>query len=168
MQTKEITLIALLSASLTAGKLILSFVPNVEIVTLLLIVFTVSFGFKRTIITSIIFVTTEVLIYGFGTWIMGYYIIWPSLVLLTSLVMKMTRSEYAFSILSGFFGATFGLFFAIYESLFYGWSYAIPYWIRGIPFDIIHGVSNLIIVIVLFKPLMRTMEIAKQKMRLNE
>jgi len=39
------------------------------------------------------------------------------------------------------------------ESCFYGIFYGISYWIKGIPFDIIHGVSNFIIILSLFKPL---------------
>ena len=44
----------LLSASITAGKLALSFIPNIEIVTLLFIVYTVSFGLKRSLLASVV------------------------------------------------------------------------------------------------------------------
>lgn len=168
MRAKDITLIAILSASLTAGKLVLSVVPNVEVVTFLLITYTVLFGFKRAFMTSLIFVTTEILIYGFGTWILGYYIIWPMLVLLTAILSKTLKSEYGYAALAAFYGFSFGLFFALFESVFYGLSYAIPYWISGIPFDIVHGVSNFIIVIVLFKPLTKTIQDAMEKMHLSK
>lgn len=168
MRASDITLIAILSASLTAGKLVLSVVPNIEVVTFLLITYTVLFGFKRAIMTSLVFVTTEILIYGFGTWILGYYIIWPMLVLLTAILSKTVKSEYSYAVLAAIYGFTFGLFFALFESIFYGLSYAIPYWISGIPFDIIHGVSNFIIVLVLFKPLTKTMREAIEKMHLNK
>ena len=164
MKAKDITLIALLSASLTAGKMVMSFVPNIEIVTFLFIIYTMLFGFKRTLATSFIFSTTEILIYGFGTWLLGYYIIWPMLILLTAVKRKKVKSEYGFALLAGFFGLTFGMFFAIFESVFYGIGYAIPYWIRGIPFDIVHGVSNFILMLVLFKPMMRAVGNIKEKM----
>ena len=167
MKSKDITLIAILSASLTAGKLVLSVVPNVEIVTFLLIVFTVLFGFKRAMMTALVFVTTEILIYGFGTWILGYYIIWPMLIVFTTLIHKKFDSEYAFAILASIYGFSFGLFFALFESIFYGLAYAIPYWISGIPFDIVHGVSNFIIVLVLYKPLVKTISVAKERMNLT-
>ncbi len=163
MRASDITLIAILSASLTAGKLVLSAVPNIEVVTFLLITYTVLFGYKRALMTSFIFVTTEIFINGFGTWLLGYYIIWPILVLLTALLSKTVKSEYGYASLAAFYGFTFGLFFALFESLFYGMSYAVPYWIRGIPFDIIHGVSNFIIVLVLFKPLTKTIREAMEK-----
>lgn len=166
MKAKDITLIAILSASLTAGKFVLSIVPNVEIVTFLLMTYTILFGFRRAFITSIVFVTTEILIYGFGTWILGYYVIWPMLIVLTTLLSKTIKSEYGYAILAALYGFSFGAFFALFESIFYGLSYAIPYWVSGIPFDIVHGVSNFIIVLVLFKPLTKTILDAKEKMHI--
>ncbi len=166
MKAKDITLIAILSASLTAGKFVLSAVPNVEIVTFLFIIYTVVFGLKRAIFTSVVFTTTEILIYGFGTWLLGYYILWPTLILVTHLIKRTVNSEYGFATIAAIFGFTFGLFFALFESIFYGIGYAIPYWISGIPFDIVHGVSNFIIVLVLYKPLTRTINTAKEKMHI--
>ena len=166
MRVKDITQIAILSASLTAGKLVLSVVPNIEIVTFLLITFTVLFGFRKAMITSLIFVTTDVLLYGFGTWILGYYFVWPLLIVLTHFLSKISHSEYVFASLAGAFGLCFGLLFAMVESIFYGVEYGVVYWIRGIPFDIIHGLSNFIIVLILFKPLTKTIKLANEKMNI--
>jgi len=153
MKAKDIALIGLLSASITSGKLILSFIPNVEIVSLLLIVYTVTFGLNRSILVSIIFTTTEIFIYGFSTWLLVYYLIWPMLVIITHLIKKIIKSEYGYATVAGLFGLFFGLFFAIVESFFYGYAYGLTYWVRGIPFDILHGVSNFIIVLLLFNPI---------------
>ena len=166
MKAIDITLIAILSASLTAGKFVLSAVPNVEIVTFLFIIYTVVFGLKRAFFTSVVFTTNEILIYGFGTWLLGYYILWPTLILVTHMLKRTVNSEYGFAAIAAIFGFTFGLFFALFESIFYGIGYAIPYWISGIPFDIVHGVSNFIIVLVLYKPLTRTINTAKEKMHI--
>lgn len=153
MKAKDVALIGLLSATITSGKIALSFIPNVEIVTLLFIVYTVLFGYRHTILASVIFSTTEILIYGFSTWLLMYYLIWPILILITEVIKKKTKSEYGYAVLAGLFGLCFGLLFAITESIFYGLSYGVVYWVRGIPFDIIHGVSNFILVLVLFRPL---------------
>lgn len=157
IKVKDIALVGVLSATITVGKLALSFLPNIEIVTFLFIVYTVVFGVKRSLMISVIFSTIEVFIYGFSTWFLTYYIIWPILVLLTDLFKHKLGSEYGFAILAGFFGLFFGLFFAIVESLFYGIMYGITYWVKGIPFDIVHGVSNFIIVLLLYIPLTNTL-----------
>lgn len=151
MKVKDIVLIAILSASLTAGKLALSFIPNVEIVTLLFIVYTSVFGLKKSLFISLIFSTTEILLYGFSTWLLGYYLIWPLLIILTSILNKFIKSEYGYASLAALFGYLFGFFFAIIESIFYGLAYGLTYWINGIPFDLIHGTANFIIVLILYK-----------------
>ena len=149
----HIALIALMSAILTAGKMSLSFLPNIEIVTLILIVYTVSLGIKKTIIASWIFSTTEIFIYGLSTWFLGYFIIWPLLIITTKFLQNKVKSEYGYAVIAGIFGLLFGLFFAAIESIFYSYAYGLSYWLRGIPFDIVHGISNFIIVLILFKPL---------------
>ena len=60
MNIRDITLIAILSASITAGKLALSFVPNVEVVTLLFIVYSIVFGVKKSIFISFIFTVSHI------------------------------------------------------------------------------------------------------------
>ncbi len=157
LKARDIALIGLLSASITSGKLILSFIPNVEVVSLLFIVYTVTFGLKPSILVSIIFTTTEILIYGFSTWFLVYYFIWPLLIILTHFIKGTIRNEYGYATVAGLFGLFFGAFFAIIESFFYGYAYGIAYWISGIPFDIVHGVSNFIIVLILFNPLTKAM-----------
>lgn len=153
MQIRDITLIAILSASITASKLALSFIPNVELVTLLFMIYAVVFGVRKSLFVSIIFTTTEIFIYGFSTWLLVYFFIWPMLILITSLIKNKVTSEYGYAVLAGIFGYIFGIFFAISESFFYGLAYGWTYWIKGIPFDLIHGTSNFIIVLMLYKPI---------------
>lgn len=153
MKIHDVVLIALLSATLTAGKLALSFLPNVHIVALLLMIYTVSLGLRRSLFVAFIFATTEVFIYGFSTWVLAYYIVWPMLVLITAAFKDRPTNEYGYAAIAGLFGLTFGFYFAVIESLFYGYAYGLLYWLRGIPFDVVHGASNYIIVLILFKPL---------------
>ena len=157
MKARDIAIIGLLSASITTGKLVLSFIPNVEIVSLLFIVYTIIFGIKRSIIISIIFSTTEIFIYGFSTWLLGYYLVWPMLIIIIHFAEKIIKTEYGYATIAGLFGFFFGAFFAIAESFFYGYAYGLTYWVRGIPFDILHGVSNFIIVLILFNPTIKAM-----------
>jgi len=158
----DIVLVGILSATLTAGKMALAFVPNVEIVTLLLILYTVTVGLKKALLTAVIFSTIEIFIYGFNTWILGYYFIWPTLILITWVLRRTINAEYGYAIVGGLFGLFFGMFFAVFESIFYGWAYGFGYWVRGIPMDILHGVSNFIIILLLFKPLSRILKKCKR------
>lgn len=158
MRAKDIVLVGILSASLTVAKLALSFLPNIEIISLLFIIYTQVFGLKKSLTIAFIFSSFEIFIYGFSTWLLGYYIVWPLLIVLSYLLAKFFKSEYAFGILSGLFGYSFGLIFALIESIFYGWAYGLTYWISGLPFDLIHGTSNFILVLILYKPLKEVLE----------
>jgi len=153
LKIRDIVLIGLFSAIVTGGKLALSVIPNVEIVTLLFMIYTLSLGFRRSILISIVFVTTETFLYGFSTWILGYYILWPLLIFATANISKKFNSEYIYATIAGIFGLTFGIYFSIVESFFYGWAYGLTYWVRGIPWDIVHGTTNYIITLTLIKPL---------------
>lgn len=163
----DIVLIPMLSATLTSGKMALSFLPNIEIVTLLFMLYTCVFGARKTLIISIIFSTTEIFFYGVQTWLLVYYVIWPLLIFLTSLLFKTTDSEWAFSVFGLIFGLSFGFIFAVFESFFYGLSYGIVYWTRGIPFDLIHGASNFIVILLLYKPLLKLLMQLRNKYILN-
>lgn len=153
MKVKDVVLIGILSSTITVAKLALSFIPNVEIVTLLFIVYTIVFGYKMTLPVSLVFSTTEIFIYGFNTWLLVYYFLWPLLILLTELLKKRTKSEYGYAALGALFGYTFGMFFAVGESLFYGVAYGWTYWIRGLLFDLFHGTSNFILILILLNPM---------------
>jgi energy-coupling factor transport system substrate-specific component len=157
MRVRDIVLIGLLSASVTAGKLALSFLPNIEIVTLLFMVFAISLGVKRSLLIAIVFVTTDIFLYGFSTWVIGYYIAWPLLVFIAAFAGKKLKSEYGYAIVAGLFGLFYGLLFAVVESFFYGPAYGLAYWIKGLTFDFVHGASNFIIVLFLFKPLQKVL-----------
>ena len=159
----QIVLIGILSATITGAKLALSFIPNIELVSFFLILFTIVFGVRKTLLISVIFTTTEIFIYGFGPWLMGYYIIWPTLVLITAFFSRYFKNEFHYAFLSGGFGLSFGFLFALYESLFYGLSYGLAYWIQGIGFDIIHMVSNYIIMILLYSPILQILMKLKKK-----
>ncbi len=149
----DIVLIPLLSATITGGKLALAVIPNVEIVSLLFVVYATVFGLRKTLLISVIFTTTEVFLYGFNTWLLGYFFVWPLLIVLAVMIHKISSNEWPMAILSLVFGLSFGLLFAIFESFFYGFAYGLAYWLRGIPFDLVHGASNFIVAIFLYAPL---------------
>lgn len=43
-----------------------------------------------------------------------------------------------------------------------GFTFAITWWISGIPYDVIHGIANFILCIILFKPITKILLKFKQ------
>lgn len=151
ISVRDIALIGMMTAALEAAKLAMSFLPNVELVTLLVILFTLCLGGKA-LAAVFAFVGVECLVWGIGLWTIMYLYIWPLLALL-ALLFRRQESVLFWSVLSGFFGLFFGALCAIPYFFIGGVQTAAAWWIAGIPWDILHGVSNFVLCLVLFAPL---------------
>ena len=150
---KSLILLSLFSSIIYVSQIVLSFIPNVNVVTLLFIVYTYNIGIKKTLVILFTFNILMGITYGFGYWIIGYFWIYGTLVILTGLFKKIIKDNVILWSLFGLlFGLLFGFLFAVNDSYFVGVD-LIVYYIRGIPFDLIHGFSNLIAVLLLFEPL---------------
>lgn len=163
-KARDIALLSLMVAIIEVCKLALSGIANVELTSFLIIMFTLYFG-KKTFWVIPAFVTIEILIFGFELmWVLAYCYVWLILYLLT-LALSKFRSVFPMALLSGFYGLVFG-FLCSFPYLFVtsalnptaGLKSAIAYWIAGIPFDVVHGVANFIIMLILFAPVSRVLE----------
>ena len=152
MPVRKITRIALLCAILYVSKVALEFLPNVELVSLLTVLYTLVFG-KEAFLIVTVFNLFELIQWGFGTWWVSYLYVWPLLVLITLLLKKVIKEEFLiWSVVSGLFGLIFGSLFAIVY-LPVDPAYALAYWISGLPWDVWHGVCNFVLMLVIGKPL---------------
>ncbi len=157
--TKKIVMIALYSASLVALKMALMWLPNVELVTFLMIIYGLTLPFDMTIMISFIFVLIEALIWGVGDWVIGYIWIWPLWVVLVYLMKPLLQERrYGWAIVSGLWGFLFGVLFALNHGLLYGFNYSFVYWLKGINFDLIHVISNYIVTLILFQPVLNLLK----------
>lgn len=148
-KTRELIILVLLSSIITVSKMFLSFLPNIELVSMFLIVYTLVFR-KKAIIIALLFVLIEGLIYGIGLWWFSYAFVWPLLVILTLLFAKINKENFLlWSIFSGVFGLIFGMLFAFPYIILNDLSFAVAYWIKGIPYDIIHMVGNYLAMMLL-------------------
>ncbi|MBQ1901141.1 MAG: hypothetical protein II169_01160 [Lachnospiraceae bacterium] len=148
----DIAEMGMMVALLEAGKFTLQAIPNVEVVTLLFIVFTASFGLK-TILVSFAFTGLETIWWGINTWNVMYLYIWPLLIVYVYLTRK-HASVWFYSISSCIFGLFFGALCSIPYFFIGGPHMMFTWWIAGIPYDILHGISNFAVCLVLYKPLM--------------
>lgn len=158
---QEIARIGVMTATLEAVKLALSFLPNVELVTLFIILYTLFFG-KKTIYAIAAFIFIEGIHYGFGLWWFMYVYIWPLLAGLTYLFRKQ-ESVWFWSIFSGCYGLFFGGLCSLVYLFFGGPRTAFSWWIAGIPYDIVHCVSNFIVCSILFRPLHQVLKRVEQQ-----
>lgn len=153
---------ALLSAVLYVAKVALEFLPNVELVSFLIIIYTLVFGAETFIIITV-FNMFELIQWGFGIWWVSYLYVWPLLCLFVLLLKRFLGEEFVlWAIVSGGFGLLFGSLFAI-AYLPVDPSYALAYWISGLTWDVWHGICNFVIMLLIGKPIYQVMMIAKKK-----
>ncbi len=150
MKAKDLVLLSLLTAILFVGQVALAFLPNIEVVSLLIIVYTLVFR-KKVFYVIYAFALLEGIVYGFGLWWVMYLYVWTILALVI-LLFKHNNSLIIWVIISGGFGLLFGTLCSIPYFIIGGWGLGFSYWIQGLPFDILHGLGNMVVTLLLFNP----------------
>lgn len=148
---REIVLFGVLGALTFALQVVMAPLPNIEPVSLMVMLFAVVFGWKG-LYPTYVFVVMEILFYGIGGWAMYYLYIWLVLFVAARLMRDMEH-PLGWAILSGAFGLLFGALCAIMDVFIGGLGYAVSKWASGITFDLAHCVGNFAIALVLFVPL---------------
>ena len=146
----------MLGGLMFAGKVALMALPNVEPVSLLVMLFAVVFG-RKCLYPIYIYVLLEMLLHGLHLWVFNYLYIWTLLAGAAWLLREM-RQPLGWALLSGVFGLLFGALCAPVYLVVGGPMYAVSWWVSGIPFDMIHALSNFVIALVLFVPLRTLLE----------
>lgn len=156
MKVRDLVIQALLGAILFAVQVALSPLPNIELVSILCLVYTLTFG-VRALGAIYVFVLLEGLLYGFGLWWIMYLYVWA---ILWGIAMLLRRygSWLLWSFVLGFYGLAFGALCTIPYFFVGGIGTAVAWWINGIPFDIIHCLGNFASGLVLYRPLILVMK----------
>lgn len=163
LTVRELALFGILGALTFAAKYVMSFLPNIEPVSLMVMLFAVVFGAKC-LYPIYLYVTMEILFYGISLWNINYLYIWAILAML-AYSMRSIQSPLAWATLSGVFGLAFGALCGIVDVPVGGVGYAVAKWISGIPADITHCVGNFCIALLLFKPIRNLLEKLSVKTR---
>jgi hypothetical protein len=165
---RSVVLVGMMAATVECGKLALSFLPNVEVVTILLALYGYVFGFLG-IASAFVFVCVEPLIYGFNTWVITYFIYWPLVAFVFMLLGKArVKQRWIFPtvavLLTVFFGVLsslvdVGLLTGYFDRFFY--RFAI-YYARGVVFYAVQIAANAVLFTVLFPLLARKLQVVKK------
>ena len=162
LSVREITLFGMLAALTFGAKWVMAGLPNIEPVSLMVLIFGAVFGWKALFPVSV-YVTAEILFYGLGTWNVNYLYVWPLLAVMACMLRRMEQ-PLAWAMVSGLFGLAFGALCAPVDVFIGGWGYAVTKWVSGIPFDIAHCAGNFVIALVLFRPLRGLVEKSYRRM----
>lgn len=162
--SRRLVLCALLAAVMTVLQLAMAPLPNIEPVSLLVLVYALVFG-RDVFYIVFTFILLEGLVFGFHLWWMSYLYIWP---LWAAVVLLLRRGDekppLVWAAASGAFGLSFGALCALPYLAGGPWA-AFSYWAAGIPFDLLHCAGNFILSLTLASPLRRALLDARNKIR---
>ena len=144
-------LFGMLGALTFAAKYAMSALPNIEPVSLMVMLFAVTFGAKA-LFPIYLYVGLEILFFGLGLWNFNYLYIWAILAVIAYFVRRMEH-PLGWAMLSGVYGLLFGALCAPVDAFMGGFGYAISKWVSGIPFDLAHCGGNFVMALLLFVPL---------------
>ena len=142
----ELVLFAMLGMVMFVSKIAMEFLPNIHLLGMLTMVYTLTFRVKA-LIPIYIYVFVNGLYAGFAVWWMPYLYVWTVLWGITLLLPKNMPAWLAcvvYPIVCGLHGLMFGLLCAPAQALFFqlNWEMTVAWVMAGFAFDAIHAVGN--------------------------
>ena len=148
LNVKELVLFAMLGTMMFLSKLLMEFLPNVHLIGVMTVVLTVVYR-QKALYPLYVFIVLTGVYGGFGTWWIPYWYIWAILwgaVMLLPKNMPKAVQPVVYALVCGAHGFLYGTLYAPAQALLFGLDFngMIAWIIAGLPFDMIHGVSNLL------------------------
>ena len=147
----EVALFGMLGALTFGAKVAMRYLPNIEPVSLFVMLFAVVFGMKC-LYPIYLYVLLEILVYGISTWNLNYLYVWAILAV-SAYLMRRLKHPIWWALLSGVFGMCFGLLCAPVDFLLGDFGFVVAKWVSGLGFDITHAIGNFVIALIAFVPL---------------
>ena len=148
-----------------ASKVIMDLAPNIHLIGVFIIATTVVYR-KKALYPLYVFVFMTGLLNGFSTWWVPYTyiwtVLWAAVMLLPKKLPKKTE-PLIYMIVCALHGFGYGILYAPAQALMFGLSFdgMIAWIMSGLPFDLIHGVSNFFCG-MLVMPIVSTLRLAER------
>lgn len=138
----------MLGAVMYASDLMMEAFPNIHLLGVFIIAETVVYR-QKALYPIYIYVLLNGLMAGFSAWWVPYLYVWTVLWGATMLLPQNLPAKVrpvVYTLLCGLHGFLFGILYAPAQAILFSLSFeaTIAWVMAGIPFDLVHGVSNLI------------------------
>jgi len=143
---KETVIFGMLGAMMYASKLIMEAFPNIHLLGVFVIAMTVVYR-QKALYPIYIYVFLNGIFAGFNMWWIPYLYIWTILWGATMLLPKNMPAKIkpiVYMVLCALHGFLYGVLYAPAQAIMFGLNLegTIAWIISGLPFDLIHGISN--------------------------
>ena len=153
LSVKDIAMIGFFVAISSITRIGMSYFPNIQISTVLIILITVNYGLKYGLLVAILTPLTSNMILGQGIWTLWQVISWSLISILAFPFRKFKDDIYIMGLLSLICGYIFGLTISIQSCMTYGLlgNKFIIYYLSGLGFDTLHAIGNMMFCIAMLK-----------------
>ncbi|MCM1539709.1 MAG: hypothetical protein NC121_00430 [Blautia sp.] len=165
---REIAVFGMLGAVMYASKFVMEILPNVHLLGVFTVAFTVVYR-KKALYPIYIYVLLNGIFCGFATWWIPYLylwtILWGAVMLLPEEMPKRARPMVYMAVCAAH-GFLFGTLYAPAQAILYGLSFKgmVAWIVAGLPWDFVHGVSNFFCGI-LITPIILALRLAERNVR---
>lgn len=172
LNLREIIVFGLLGAIIFVLKFIMEFLPNIHLVGVFIVALTVVYRAKA-LYPIYTYVLINGVVAGFATWWVAYLYIWLPL-FFAALVLPKNMPTFlkpiVYAAICGAHGFLFGTLYAPAQALFFGLNFkaTIAWIIAGLPFDFIHGISNIICGAILIVPMILALQKANRLINIDK
>lgn len=149
LKIKEMTLFGMLGAVMYCSKIFMEFLPNVHLLGVFTIAFTIVYR-KKALYPIYVYVMLNGLFAGFNMWWIPYLYLWTVLWGAVMLLPKKTP-KFVYILLCSAHGFLFGTLYAPAQALMFGLDFRgmVAWIIAGFPYDCVHGIANLCVGILI-------------------
>lgn len=162
---REMTVFSMLGALMYASKVIMEFAPNVHLLGAFIVAFTVVYR-KKALYPIYVFIFLTGLFNGFSAWWLPYLYIWAVLwgaVMLLPKKLPKAWQPVIYMSVSALHGFLYGTLYAPAQALMFGLNLegTIAWIVAGLPWDMLHGVSNFVCGILIV-PIITVLRLAEK------
>ena len=166
---RRLALLSILTALCYVGRMMFQFIPNVQPVTAVLIILTLTLGMTDGFIVAILSIVLTNFLLGMGPWTIAQIASFGVLIVVTGLFVKpfynisQKRSRrIVFALFAFFGGLLYGFVISVISVKLMGINSFWAYYIAGIPFDLMHGLGNASFYLIL-EPILAPLLLAQKK-----
>lgn len=170
LTTREVAVFAMLGAVMYGSKLLMEIAPNVHLLGVLVIAYTIVYR-EKALYPIYTYVLLNGVFAGFATWWIPYLYIWTILwgviMILPKKIPKKIR-PLVYMCICAAHGFLFGVLYAPVQAIVFGLNLegTIAWIAAGLPWDFVHGVSNFICGLLIM-PIVRILRMAEGSMAMN-
>lgn len=168
LSIRETAVFAMLGAVMYASKIIMEIAPNIHLLGVFTIAFTIVYK-KKALYPIYIYVILNGMFCGFAAWWIPYLYLWTVLwgvVMILPKNMPKKLQPVVYMIVCALHGFLFGTLYAPAQAVLYGLSFdgMIAWIIAGLPWDFVHGISNFFCG-MLIMPIVSILRLAEGRLR---